>query len=99
MGSRYSQIKFEVMKMTLSISNSFLEFRKSFFLTSEFGLSCEARFVVFESVFEVEGDSGEVSRHRRGQFEPKTAPKHQRRFDGFDDKILSVYTGDAGHMG
>src|SRR5690242_9773012 len=33
----------------------------------------------------------EVPRDREGQFDPKIVPKHQRRFDGFDDKILSMY--------
>jgi putative transposase len=43
----------------------------------------------------LKGDFGqieiEVPRDREGQFEPKIVPKHQRRFDGFDDKILSMY--------
>jgi putative transposase len=33
----------------------------------------------------------EVPRDREGQFDPKIVPKHQRRFDGFDAKILSMY--------
>jgi len=41
------------------------------------------------------GDFGqveiEVPRDRAGEFEPKIVGKHQRRFDGFDDKILSMY--------
>src|SRR5437868_1606743 len=41
------------------------------------------------------GDFGqvdiEVPRDREGEFEPKIVKKHQRRFDGFDDKILSMY--------
>jgi putative transposase len=41
------------------------------------------------------GDFGqidiEVPRDREGEFEPKIVAKHQRRFDGFDDKILSMY--------
>ena len=32
-----------------------------------------------------------VPRDRNGEFEPKILPKHQTRFDGFDDKILSLY--------
>src|SRR5438445_5393510 len=43
----------------------------------------------------LKGDFGEVEievpRDREGQFEPKIVPKHQRRFEGFDDKILSMY--------
>src|SRR6266566_2024071 len=43
----------------------------------------------------LKGDFGEIEievpRDREGQFEPKIVPKHQRRFDGFDDKILSMY--------
>jgi putative transposase len=33
----------------------------------------------------------EVPRDRKGTFEPQLVKKHQRRFDGFDDKILSLY--------
>ena len=33
----------------------------------------------------------EVPRDRAGSFEPQLIPKGQRRFDGFDDKILSLY--------
>jgi transposase-like protein len=32
-----------------------------------------------------------VPRDREGSFDPKIVPKHQRHFDGFDDKILSMY--------
>lgn len=43
----------------------------------------------------LKGDFGEIEievpRDREGQFEPKIVPKHQRRFEGFDDKILSMY--------
>ena len=43
----------------------------------------------------LKGDFGEIEievpRDRRGEFEPKIVSKHQRRFDGFDDKILSMY--------
>jgi putative transposase len=43
----------------------------------------------------LKGDFGEIEievpRDRDGQFDPKIVPKHQRRFDGFDDKILSMY--------
>src|SRR6266700_3560806 len=41
------------------------------------------------------GDFGEVEievpRDREGDFDPKIVGKHQRRFTGFDDKILSMY--------
>ena len=41
------------------------------------------------------GDLGEipidVPRDREGSFEPKIVRKHQTRFDGFDDKIISMY--------
>src|SRR5205809_1764691 len=41
------------------------------------------------------GDFGEIEieipRDRVGDFEPKIVGKHQRRFTGFDDKILSMY--------
>lgn len=43
----------------------------------------------------LKGDFGEVDievpRDRAGTFEPKIIGKHQRRFTGFDDKILSMY--------
>jgi len=32
-----------------------------------------------------------VARDREGSFEPQLIPKHQRHFNGFDDKILSMY--------
>ena len=33
----------------------------------------------------------DVPRDRNGSFEPQLIPKHQRRFIGFDDKILALY--------
>jgi len=43
----------------------------------------------------VKGDFGEIHletpRDRKGSFEPQIVPKHQTRFEGFDDKILSLY--------
>src|SRR5438046_7172997 len=33
----------------------------------------------------------EVPRDREGTFEPRFIAKHERRFTGFDDKILSLY--------
>jgi hypothetical protein len=43
----------------------------------------------------LKGDFGEIEietpRDRNGEFEPQIVRKHQRRFDGFDDKILSMY--------
>lgn len=32
-----------------------------------------------------------VPRDRKGLFEPKLIPKHHRRLDGFDDKVLAMY--------
>lgn len=32
-----------------------------------------------------------ISRDRHGTFEPQLIPKHQTRWMGFDDKILSLY--------
>jgi putative transposase len=41
-------------------------------------------------------DSGpieiEVPRDRQGSFEPQIVGKHERHFDGFDDKIVSMYS-------
>jgi putative transposase len=43
----------------------------------------------------IKGDFGQVAidvpRDRDGSFEPRIVGKHQRRFSGFDDKILSMY--------
>ncbi len=43
----------------------------------------------------LKGDDGEtvveIPRDRNGSFEPRIVRKHQTRFDGFDDKILSMY--------
>jgi len=43
----------------------------------------------------VKGEFGEleieVARDRAGTFEPRILPKHQTRFNGFDDKIISMY--------
>jgi putative transposase len=43
----------------------------------------------------VKGEFGEIEvetpRDRDASFEPKILPKHQTRFTGFDDKILSMY--------
>ena len=33
----------------------------------------------------------EVPRDRQGEFEPKLIGKHERRFTGFDDKIIAMY--------
>jgi len=47
------------------------------------------------STKKLKGDFGEavieVPRDRNGTFEPKIVPPHERRFVGFDDKILSMY--------
>jgi len=43
----------------------------------------------------LQGDFGEIElrtpRDRNGEFEPRIVAKGQRRFDGFDDKIISLY--------
>ncbi|HQV47580.1 MAG TPA: IS256 family transposase, partial [Nitrospira sp.] len=43
----------------------------------------------------LKGDFGElpieIPRDRQGTFEPQLIPKHQTRWTGFDDKILSLY--------
>jgi putative transposase len=33
-----------------------------------------------------------VPRDRKGSFAPQLIPKHQRRLDGFDDKVLALYS-------
>ncbi len=33
----------------------------------------------------------DIPRDRKSEFEPKIIPKHKRRFDGFNDKIISMY--------
>ena len=33
----------------------------------------------------------EVPRDREGSYEPVLIPKHERRFTGFDDKIIAMY--------
>jgi transposase-like protein len=33
----------------------------------------------------------DVPRDREGSFEPRLIPKHERRFTGFDDKVLALY--------
>jgi transposase-like protein len=44
----------------------------------------------------VKSEVGEVEikvpRDRNGTFEPVTAPKHARRFDGLDEQVLSLYS-------
>ncbi len=43
----------------------------------------------------IKGDFGkltlDIPRDRKSDFEPKIIPKNQRTFDGFDDKIISMY--------
>ena len=47
------------------------------------------------SLKKLKGDFGEteiaVPRDRNGEFSPQIVAPHQRRFTGFDDKILSLY--------
>jgi hypothetical protein len=54
----------------------------------------------------LKGDFGEMEletpRDRNGSFEPKIVERHQTRWTGFDDKILSMYSSrdvDAGDSG
>ena len=51
----------------------------------------------------LKGDFGEMAietpRDRNGSFEPQIMKKHQTRFDGFDDKILSMYARGHDHAG
>jgi putative transposase len=43
----------------------------------------------------MQGDLGKITletpRDREGTFEPQVIPKHQRRLDGFNEKILALY--------
>lgn len=43
----------------------------------------------------IHGKNGKIDivipRDRDGEFEPQIIPKHQRRFDGFDEKIIAMY--------
>ena len=45
----------------------------------------------------VKGDFGEIQletpRDRKGSFEPQIVPKHQTRFEGFDDKARAALAG------
>ena len=47
----------------------------------------------------VQGDFGSIEiavpRDRNGSFEPQILPKHERRWRGFDDKIVSMYAVDV----
>jgi putative transposase len=44
----------------------------------------------------LKGEQGEITinvpRDRNGDFEPKIVPKNQTRFDGFDEKIIALYS-------
>src|ERR1700742_2660576 len=44
----------------------------------------------------VQGDFGSIEiavpRDRNGSFKPQILPKHERRWTGFDDKIISMYS-------
>jgi transposase-like protein len=41
----------------------------------------------------------DIPRDRAGQFEPQLIGKHERRFTGFDDKIVAMYAREAEAMG
>ncbi len=47
-----------------------------------------AKSIITESNGQI---SVEIPRDRNGDFEPVIIPKHQRRFKGFDDKIIALY--------
>jgi putative transposase len=48
----------------------------------------EAEMTVQTGVGPVELD---LPRDRAGEFEPRIAPKHSRRIDGFDEAVVSLY--------
>lgn len=43
----------------------------------------------------VSGVDGAAARGRDGPFEPQIVPKHQTRWTGFDERILSLYVRDT----
>ncbi len=49
------------------------------------------------TVKSLKGDFGEIEletpRDRKGEFEPQLIKKHQTRFTGFNEKVLSLYAG------
>lgn len=73
-------------------------------LTHELGFTKDDRQAVKETTNRRNGSSAktvrskhgeinlEIPRDRTSEFEPQIIKKHQRRFDGFDDLILSLYS-------
>lgn len=50
--------------------------------------SSRKRLIMDEGEVEIE-----VPRDRSGEFEPQLVKKHQRRFGGFDERVLALYAG------
>ena len=46
------------------------------------------RLVMDDGLMEIE-----VPRDRAGEFEPEMVKKHQRRFEGFDERVIAMYAG------
>ena len=59
------------------------------------GWAQQRQLAEWTSAKTIKGNFGELMletpRDRKGTFEPQIVGKHQTRFDGFDDKILSLY--------
>ena len=51
----------------------------------------EDRYGLWSSVLCEQPCGSEVPRDRNGTFKPQLIEKHQTRFSGFDDEILSMY--------
>jgi len=52
----------------------------------------QAASIAFKKVLTEDGPVRiEVPRDREGSFEPLLIPKHERRFTGFDDKIVAMH--------
>jgi putative transposase len=86
------------------LTKSLLERAMAAELTHELGFAKNDKLAVKETTNRRNGTSQktvkskhgeialEIPRDRESEFEPRIIQKHQRRFDGFDDLILSLYS-------